>query len=149
MRYLAERYGGEGKFLYGKTARERALVDQWMEVESQNYFEPAMKLLTQTVTYRKLRPETVVEPIEDYKHKFREVLKIYDAHLATSKYLAGDALSLADLTHFTPTQYLLLTSAEAADLFQSFKHVFAWWTDISSRPSFRRALAEAAPFIPD
>jgi glutathione S-transferase len=41
VRYLAEKFEGQGTALLGKTPKERALVNQWWEVESQDFNPPA------------------------------------------------------------------------------------------------------------
>ncbi|CAM6069066.1 unnamed protein product [Sphagnum tenellum] len=43
-RYISDKYEGQGTALFGKTEREKALVNQWLEVESQNYNPCARKL---------------------------------------------------------------------------------------------------------
>nr|XP_004488878.2 glutathione S-transferase F10-like [Cicer arietinum] len=44
MRYYAEKYRSQGVELLGKTIEERGLVEQWLEVEAQNYNPPAYNL---------------------------------------------------------------------------------------------------------
>eukprot|EP00246_Nothoceros_aenigmaticus_P015121 TRINITY_DN612_c1_g1_i6.p1 TRINITY_DN612_c1_g1~~TRINITY_DN612_c1_g1_i6.p1 ORF type:complete len:232 (-),score=25.70 TRINITY_DN612_c1_g1_i6:273-944(-) len=146
IRYLANTYGGR---LYGTTSKERALVEQWLEVESQNYNGPAETLLGQTPIYLKFRGigQSQPEVVEAQTRKLKQVLEIYDAHLAESKYLAGDGVTLADLVHLPITFYLTITSEDAAALFRSYKNVLAWWTAVSSLPSWQKVLAFSKPYL--
>lgn len=149
MRYLADTYGRDST-LYGKTPTEQAAVEQWLEVEAQNYAGPVGGLLSQTEAYLKMRGAGATarpEVVHDLTEKLKRVLDVYDAHLAKNKYLAGDFVSLADLAHLPSTQYFILSSKDALPLFQSYTHFFAWWTDISSRPSWQRTLSEALPYV--
>eukprot|EP00246_Nothoceros_aenigmaticus_P015119 TRINITY_DN612_c1_g1_i4.p1 TRINITY_DN612_c1_g1~~TRINITY_DN612_c1_g1_i4.p1 ORF type:complete len:245 (-),score=27.12 TRINITY_DN612_c1_g1_i4:131-790(-) len=146
IRYLANTYGGS---LYGTTPKEHGLVDQWLEVESQNYNGPASALLTQTPAYFKYRGtgQSKPEVIEAQTLKLKQVLEVYDAHLAERKYLVGDGVTLADMVHLPITQFLMRASEDAAALFHSYKNVFAWWTAIFSLPSWQKALADAKPYL--
>ncbi|KAF0918042.1 hypothetical protein E2562_021733 [Oryza meyeriana var. granulata] len=60
--------------------------------------------------------------------KLKKALEVYEAQLSKSKYLAGDFISLADISHF-PTIYYLLASAHASVL-EAYPHAKAWVADI-------------------
>ena len=47
--YYAEKYAGQGTSLLGKTLEERALVEQWLEVEGQNFNPHVYALVYQLV----------------------------------------------------------------------------------------------------
>lgn len=68
--------------------------------------------------------------------KLGQVLDVYESKLSSSKYLAGDFYSLADLHHLTYTYYFMKTPH--ASLINDRPHVKAWWEDISSRPAFKK-----------
>lgn len=140
VRYLAEKYEGQGTALLGKNTKERALVNQWWEVESQN-FNPACSSIVFQIVFTalfglKCNDEVVAEQVA----KLEKVLDIYEAHLSTSKYLAGDFFSLADLSHL-PYANMLVNAAGKGELFTARPHVSAWWNDISSRATFQKVLA--------
>ncbi|KAI3945245.1 hypothetical protein MKX01_035006 [Papaver californicum] len=59
------------------------------------------------------------------------VLDIYEKRLSSSKYLAGDCYTLADLNHLPYIAYIMKTPH--ADLITSRPHVKAWWEAVSSR----------------
>ncbi|KAL3715215.1 hypothetical protein ACJRO7_007019 [Eucalyptus globulus] len=109
--YYAEKYKRQGTDLLGKTIEERGLVEQWLEVEAQNFHPPIFDLVLKI------------------RDKLCKVLDIYEEMLSKSKYLAGDFVSLADLSHLPFTQYLVGKMGKDA-----------WWDDISSRPSWKKVL---------
>jgi glutathione S-transferase len=69
--------------------------------------------------------------------KLEKVLDVYEAHLATSKFLAGDFFSLADVSYL-PYTNMLVYAAGKGDLITSRLHVSAWWNTVSQRPSFQK-----------
>lgn len=66
------------------------------------------------------------------------ILDIYENHLATSEYLAGDKFTMADLSHL-PYTHLLFAAGEG-ELITSRPNVAKWWEKISSRPSWKKVL---------
>ena len=140
MRYLCEKFAGHGTPLLGKTVKDKALVSQWLEVESQNY-NPAAA----TIVFEKVFGPMFGKPCDDavvaaQTAKLEKTLDVYEAHLAKSKFLAGDFFSLADLSHL-PYTNMLVYAAGKADLITSRPHVSAWWNAISQRPTFQKVLA--------
>jgi glutathione S-transferase len=74
--------------------------------------------------------------------KLRKVLEVYEARLSASRYLAGESVSLADLSHFPMMRYFMET--EYAALVEELPHVKAWWEDLKAKPAARRV----AEFMP-
>ncbi|KAI5073615.1 hypothetical protein GOP47_0011628 [Adiantum capillus-veneris] len=142
-RYIANKYEGQGTPLYGETLQDKAKVDQWLEVESQNYNPPISTIVGQLV-FRPMRGEPTEESVvSDNIAKLEKVLDIYEEHLAKNEYLAGDFFSLADLSHLPYTHYLI-NLAKKGDVITSRKHVNAWWEKISSRPSWQEVIQLAS-----
>ncbi|GAA0158757.1 transferase [Lithospermum erythrorhizon] len=100
-RYYATKYADQGTNLLGTTLEERALVDQWLEVEG---------------------------------HNFNNLKR-----LCESKYLAGDAFSLADLSHL-PSMRFLMNEGGLEHLVKDRKNVHSWWIDISNRPTWKKVM---------
>ena len=126
----------------GKTLEEKAKVEQWLEVESQNYNGPISTVVSEIVFkphYRGLPTDEKV--VAENLQKLEKVLDIYEAHLAKNEYLAGDFFSLADLSHLPYTHYLI-NIAKKGDVITSRKNVNAWWERISSCPSWKHALSQ-------
>lgn len=69
-------------------------------------------------------------------------LKTADAQLAKTDYLAGDALSLADLL-LVPCVFYLSMTPEGKDLMPKYKGVSAWLERMMARPSFAATMPPA------
>ncbi|CAD6272915.1 unnamed protein product [Miscanthus lutarioriparius] len=80
--------------------------------------------------------------VDENVEKLKKVLEVYEARLSKSKYLAGDFLSLADLSHFTIMHCFMAT--EYAALVEALPHVSAWWEGLAARPAAKKV----AEFMP-
>lgn len=138
-RYLTEKFSNQGTPLFGKSTADRALANQWWEVESQNFNPAVASIVFQIVFAPMFGLTTDATVVAEQVAKIEKVLDVYEAHLASSKYLAGDFFSIADVSHL-PYANMLVNAAGKAELFTSRPHVDAWWKDISSRPSFQKVL---------
>jgi glutathione S-transferase len=120
--------------------RDKALVNQWLEVESQNYNPCAGKIVFECVFSQILQGRPTNEAVvKEQLEKLGKILDVYEAQLTHHKYLAGDFFSLADLAHI-PCTNNLINAPKKGELFTSRKHLNAWWEDISSRPSWQKVL---------
>jgi glutathione S-transferase len=135
IRYIANKYEGQGTALYGKDIKGRAKVDQWLEVEGQN-FNSAIRSSLGVVSKPPIDEVLLTEAIG----KLGKVLDIYEDHLSKTQYLAGDFFSLADLSHMTTGWKLFDKYKQGSILFEGRPHVKAWWENISSRPAFKKLL---------
>jgi glutathione S-transferase len=144
MRYVADKYKDQGTpNLYGSTVAERAQVDQWLEVEN-GAFSPTALTLVREHLYKPVLYKTANDPevVEEITAKLAKILDIYEVHLSKHKYLAGDFLSIADLTHL-PAGHSYFTISGRQELLSTRKHVAAWWKEISSRPAWKKVVAIA------
>eukprot|EP01018_Ginkgo_biloba_P009466 Gb_36282 [translate_table: standard] len=137
IKYVAKKYEGQGTNLLGTTLREQTMVQQWCEVESQQFNGPCSAVVSQIVILPKMGGTTDEAVVEANIEKLNRVLDVYEQRLSKNNYLAGDFFSLADLQHL-PYAFYLVTAAGKGDLINSRKHVKAWWDDISSRPSWKK-----------
>ncbi|OMO49775.1 hypothetical protein COLO4_38389 [Corchorus olitorius] len=144
MRYFAEKYKSQGTDLLGKTLEEKALVDNWIDVEATSFNPPIYALTFQILFAPALGLTKDEKVIQENEEKLAKVLDIYEERLSKSKYLAGDFFSLADLSHIPFTQYLVGPMGKEP-MVKSRKHVSAWWDDISSRPSWAKTLQICPP----
>ncbi len=135
IRYVANKYEGQGTALYGKDIKNRAKVDQWLEVEGQN-FNGAIRSSLGVVSKPPIDEALLTETLG----KLGKVLDIYEDHLSNTQYLAGDFFSLADLSHMTTGWKLFDKYKQGSILFEGRPHVKAWWENISSRPAFKKLL---------
>ncbi|CAI5966314.1 unnamed protein product [Closterium sp. NIES-64] len=105
-RYVADKYAEQGTNLLGSTLKERALVNLWLEVESQNYNPPISGLIAEKIFKPRKGLTTDEAKAAEYKAKLSQVLDVYEARLASNDYLAGSFFSLADLVHLPYTAML-------------------------------------------
>ncbi|XP_047969807.1 glutathione S-transferase PARB-like [Salvia hispanica] len=139
-RYIAHSYAGEGIPLVSSDAKKAAVEDVWAEVEAQRYEPPAAKLTWELGIKPMLGMATDDDVVKAQEAELAKVLDVYEARLAHSKYLGGDAFSLADLHHLPTLKYLMASPVKA--VFEARPHVAAWVADIMARPSWQKLLAE-------
>ncbi|XP_078149034.1 putative glutathione S-transferase GSTF1 isoform X1 [Carex rostrata] len=145
-RYVLRKYKTNGSDLLKEgNLSESAMVDVWLEVEAQQYNPAISPIVYQSFILPKMRGATPDQAIIDTNlEKLKKVLEVYEARLSKSKYLAGDFVSLADLSHFSYTNYLMATPY--GSVFESYPHVKAWWDDITSRPAFKKVASGITGF---
>lgn len=135
--YVAEKYKDSGHDLIRhNNLKEAALVKVWMEVESQT-FHPVIAAIVYQHLIAPLygqKPDQAV--IDTNLEKLKKILDVYESKLKSSKYLAGDFFSLADLHHLPYIFYFM--KSPWTSVVNDRPHVKAWWEDISSRPSFKK-----------
>lgn len=142
--YVAEKFKETGPDLIRyQNPKEAALVKVWIEVESQN-FQPAISpIVYQSLVAPLLGNTPDQAAIDTNLEKLGKVLDVYESKLSSTKYLAGDFFSLADLHNFPYIFYFMKTPW--ASLVNDRPHVKAWWEDISSRSAFKK-VAEGMTF---
>ncbi|KAL2611892.1 hypothetical protein R1flu_023584 [Riccia fluitans] len=136
-RTIATKYADQGTPLYGTTLTEKALVEQWLEVEAQNYSPPNSALVWNTVFAPMFGMTGDEGVVAAQTPKLESVLDVYEKRLSESKYLAGDFFSLADLAHI-PGSFILIKMGQKGALYDSRPHVKAWVDSILSRPSTQK-----------
>lgn len=131
-----------GPALQPKDVKELARMDQWMSAVS-DYCYQAM--IREIVIQRVLVPMRGGKPdeamIQAAWPKAEYQLGVLDASLTKSPYLAGNALSLADLT-LLPILFYLKLQPEGGPLVAKHKAVSAWYERMAARPSFGATMPE-------
>jgi glutathione S-transferase len=141
-RYILRKYKPE--LLREGNLEESAMVDVWLDVEALQH-EPLVRpvvvncIINQFVAGRERDQKLVDESVE----KLKTLLEVYEARLSGSAYLAGDFLSLADLSHFSFMRYFMAT--EYAGVVDAYPRVKAWWEGILARPSAKKVMAGMPP----
>ena len=113
-----------------------AMVDVWLEVEAQQHHALAGAIVMQCIVVPLrggVRDQAVVD---ENVAKLRKVLEVYEARLSASRYLAGESLTLADLSQFPMMRFFMDT--EYAALVEELPHVKAWWEELKARPAPRK-----------
>lgn len=119
-----------------------AMVDVWLEVEAQQHHPLAAAIVMQCIVSPLTGRAVDQAAVDEDVRKLGKVFDVYEARLSASRYLAGDSVSLADLSHFPLMRYFMET--EHAALVEERPCVRAWWEELRARPAARR-VAELMP----
>lgn len=138
-RYIDDSFGGP-KVIPGD-AKQRALVEQWVSVETSNFTPHAMKIIHQLVFGPMFGKTPDMAVVEEGRTALGRTLDIMEKQLAKTPYLAGDDFTFADICYLPYIEYVL--AAKQGDLFTSRPHVNAWWELCSDRPSWQKATGKA------
>ncbi len=133
-RYINEKVGGN---LVPGDIKGRALMEQWISVETSNFTPHAMKFIYHDAFKRAQEPAV----LEAAGKGLETALGIMDARLAVSPTLAGPQLSLADVCFMPYFEYAVPSSAKP--IFAKYSHVNAWWNRVSERPTWKKATGRA------
>ncbi|KAL6345784.1 hypothetical protein AAG906_017536 [Vitis piasezkii] len=143
VRYIAAKYAEQGPDLLGKSLEEKAVVDQWLEVEAHNFNELVYTLVMQLVILPRMGERGDLALAHTCEQKLEKVFDVYEQRLSKSRYLAGDSFTLADLSHLPAIRYLV-KEAGMAHLVTERKSVSAWWEDISNRAAWKKVMELAS-----
>ena len=128
--------------LFPADAVERARMRQWMSVVH-TYAYPAM--ISTLMWERLLKPMMGHEPdmaaVDAVLPEVRRQLGLFDAQLAATPYLAGAAISAADLYLAAVLDFVARTP-EGPELLADAPSLARWWHAMQQRPSF----TATAPF---
>ncbi|KAK4799520.1 hypothetical protein SAY86_024885 [Trapa natans] len=138
-RYYATKYDERGDKLLGRNLEERAIVDQWLEVEAHNFNDVVYNPVLNLVVFPRMGKQGDLATVNACERKLEKVLDVYEHRLSGSAYLAGDAFSLADLSHLPAIRYLV-EDAGLGHMIRDRKAVSAWWDTISGRPAWKKLL---------
>lgn len=139
-RYICEKYADKGnKNLYSTNPLVKASIEQWLEAESQSYNPPSSTLVFQLAFAPRMKIKQDEAQIKLNDQKLSKVLDVYDQRLESSRFLAGDEFTLADLSHLPNTHYVV-NVGNRGEAFSSRKNVARWWNEISSRDSWKKVV---------
>ncbi len=130
-RYIDGKAGGR---MTPKDAHARAVMEQWISIETENYSSHAMKFVYQYVFHR----EQSAEVLKTAGAGLDLAYEAMDRQLATQPFLAGDAFSIADLCFMPYLEYLAVSTAAAK--LREHPHVAAWWTAVSGREAWGKTV---------
>jgi glutathione S-transferase len=128
-RYIDERGGGK---LVPSDAKGRALMEQWISVETSNFTPHAMKFIYHHVFRRPQEPAV----LEAAGKGLEKALGVMDATLAKQPYLVGSELTLADVVYMPYIEYAI--GSDARSIFDKFPNVSSWWKRISERSTWQK-----------
>jgi glutathione S-transferase len=129
-----------GASLTPADVKDRAVMEQWISIETSNFTPQAMKVIYQDLfnkhLYNKPSDPAIVA---DGRAGTGRVLDIVEKHLDGKEYLAGGMFSLADVNYMPYIQYLF--AAGHGDLITSRPNVSAWWTRNAARPTWKKVVS--------
>lgn len=131
VRYIDEKAGFK---LTPKDIKQRAVMEQWISVETSNFTAPAMTFIYHVVFQRPQK----AEDLEKASERLDLCCGIVDKALANKNWLAGDQISLAEVTYAPYIEYGMLTDAK--NIFSKHSNLMSWWNRISERPAWRKAV---------
>ncbi len=134
-KYLCDKTTGT---LYPKDLKARALVDQWLDFVTLHIAANIMKVVYNRV-FAPLRGVTVSEEsINDGIKFLDQYFPVLEAQLAKNKFIAGSALSLADLT--------LLAAVDPCEIAEvdlnKYSKITAWRNELKQQAFYTKCHAE-------
>jgi glutathione S-transferase len=130
-RYIDGKSGGA---LTPTDLKQRAEMEKWISVETENFSPNVMKFVAQHVFKREQTPETM----ENAANGLALACSVLDKNLANKTFLVGDKLTIADVTYAPYIEYAMATPTK--EIFAKYRHVVAWWNRVSERPAWRKAV---------
>ncbi|KAF8660598.1 hypothetical protein HU200_057625 [Digitaria exilis] len=143
-RHVLRKYKSSEVNLLGESnLEEAALVDVWLDVEANQYDPAIAPIIYQQILVPMQGGSPNQKLIDDSVEKMKKLLDVYEAQLSKFKYLAGDFVSLADLSHLPYTIYFMATPY--ASVLDSYPKVKAWFQDLMARPAVQRVADAELP----
>lgn len=133
-RYLSEKADSA---LTPRDPKSRAKMEQWLSVEQSNFAPSAMKFVFHYVFGRPQEQAT----LDAAQAMIETCCESFSKPLSSGLFLAGDHFTLADVGLMPYVEYLMATPA--AEILQKYPAVMAWWSRVSSRPSWKAATGKA------
>lgn len=133
-RYLDGRLPGTS--LIPADPKARALMEQWISVESSNFTPQAMKIIMNMMFYPMMGKEPDMAAVEAARVEAGKALDVLGRNLEKQEYLAPSGFSIADISYMPYITYLF--GAKSGDLITDRPAVAAWWERISTRPSWKK-----------
>jgi glutathione S-transferase len=119
--------------LFGTGARERAIVEMWNRRMEMNLF------LCVAQAFRHLHPAMAQLEVpqvtawgEANKPRVLEMLQVMDRELAARRYIAGNDLSVADITALVAIDFMRVARIQRPP---ELEHLARWHGEMSARPS--------------
>ncbi|MDI1430915.1 MULTISPECIES: glutathione S-transferase family protein [Polyangium] len=136
LRYLNAKLGG----LAPTDAKDLGVMEQWISVEQSYFSPPAMKAILE-IFFSPMKGTTPdPDVIAKGKAEAAKALDVLDRALVGKEFLAG-SFSIAEITYAPYFQYLFDTGL--GDIVKERPNVAAWWSRISERPSWQKAIGKA------
>jgi glutathione S-transferase len=132
-RYLNEKAGGN---LVPTDIEGRALMEQWISIETSNFSGHAMKFIFQDVFKRPQEPPV----LETARQGLEKALAVMNTRLGKSPYFAGDQFTLADIVFMPYFEFGMSTPIR--QMIGQVPHVGAWWNRVRERGTWQQVLGQ-------
>lgn len=139
-RYLDAKLTGPS--LLPADPRQRALVEQWISIETSNFTAPAMKIIWNLHFNKLFGKEPDMAAVEDGRKGVRKALAVMERQLENRNFLVGDGLTLADICFMPYLEYI--AAAGELGLIDAGERVGAWWRRISERPTWQHVVGKTS-----
>lgn len=128
-RYLVAKYGERSESvlaanLVGKSLRQRAEVDAWMEYISHHLRQGVYQMLFHTYIYQVVGKERSEYAYQEGIDTVNAALKVIEKKLGTKQYLVGESLTLADLSFVSSLDPLSVLEYSLEELYPTLKSYF-------------------------
>ncbi len=134
MIYLCEMFGD--CLYYPKESKQRSAIHQWLFWESSQW-QPAISVVLREIVGHRLLPNIVPAPMSTPNWNeplFIRQLKYLESHLMKHEFLAGESLTIADLSVTGMMMYFRFAAFEF-DFYPAIKN---WYDYIEALPSWKK-----------
>jgi glutathione S-transferase len=119
--------------LFGKGAKQRALVEMWNRRMELNLLSAVMNVFRHThPAMKEMESPQVPEWAEANKPRVADFLAILDAELENQLFVTGDHFTVADITALVAIDFMRPARLEFAE---ELNNVQRWYAQVSARPS--------------
>jgi len=130
-RYLDE-VSDEGS-LFGKTPKERAIIDMWEHRMESMVLYPAMFAFQHITGFFKDRMTPVEEFGKESVKNFLKALPVLEAQLENNDWIAGSQFSIADITAVCAIDFARIVKVRVGD---EYPNIQRWYAAMKERPSY-------------
>ena len=130
-RYLDE-ISDEGS-LFGKTPKERAIIDMWEHRMESMVLYPAMFAFQHITGFFKDRMTPVEEFGKESAKNFLKALPVLEAQLENNDWIAGSQFSIADITAVCAIDFARIVKVRVGD---EYPNIQRWYAAMKDRPSY-------------
>jgi glutathione S-transferase len=119
--------------LFGRTPLEIASIEMWNRRAEINFLFPIATCFRHThPAMVELEKPQIPEWAEANKLRVAEIIRIFDGRLKSSRYLAGERFSVADITALVAADFMKVPRLSIPEDAVNFKR---WYEEVRSRPS--------------
>lgn len=140
VRYIDETRT-DGTKLHGTDPKSRALVEQWLSVETSEFTPQAMKIIYEKFFHPMMGKPSDEAVVAAARTALEKVCTAMETQLGKTEYIAGNGFTMADIGFMPYIEYLF--AAGQGDILDKFPKTLSWWQRISARPSWKTATGKA------